>query len=198
MTAAVPSRRCATSGTGSAPRMARRLVPGSLRAQLALAIALITTLAVGLSFAAVYRGTGGRLRDAIDRDLRAQGSEWNRQATAVNLTTPAAVERAARRFLAAQRYHPASRIFLIEVAGAQPVTNQSRILEREERAPAEHADAGLMGAPSGLATVGVEEAGSMRVLTEPLMAGGRRLGTLRVADPLTPVEEAEHSLLRTF
>ena len=37
-------------------RMARRLLPGGLRAQLALAIALVTTVALSLSFVAVYRG----------------------------------------------------------------------------------------------------------------------------------------------
>ena len=52
--------------------MARRLLPGGLRAQLTLAIALITALAVGLSFVAVYRGTGARLRDRIDAELTTQ------------------------------------------------------------------------------------------------------------------------------
>ena len=56
--------------------MARRLLPGSLRAQLALAIALVTLLTVGLTFVAVYQGTGSRLRDRIDEDLTTQVAEW--------------------------------------------------------------------------------------------------------------------------
>ena len=55
--------------------MARLLVPRSLRAQLTLAIVLVTAFAVGLSFIALYRGTGARLRDQIDGDLEAQLSE---------------------------------------------------------------------------------------------------------------------------
>ena len=55
--------------------MARRLLPGGLRAQLATAIALVTALALGLSFLAVYRGTGARLQDGIDRDLRTRRVE---------------------------------------------------------------------------------------------------------------------------
>ncbi len=113
-----------------APRE-RRLVPGGLRAQLALAIALITALALGLTFLAVYRGTGSRLRDRIDEDLRTQVAEWEQLRAGADLSTPAAVERTARRFIAAQRYHPASRIFVIDVAGGTPVTNQPRILQRE-------------------------------------------------------------------
>ena len=54
----------------------RRLVPGGLRTQLALAIALITLLAVGLSFLGDLSGTGSRLRDRIDSDLTAQVGEW--------------------------------------------------------------------------------------------------------------------------
>ena len=61
----------------------------------------------------------------------------------------------------------------------------------------EHAD-GLLDAPVGLSDVSVEEAGRMRVLTRPITSAGRRVGTLHVADPLTPVTDAQASLLRTF
>lgn len=186
--------------------MARRLIPGGLRAQLALAIALITALAVGLSFLALYSGTGSRLRDRIDEDLTTQVAEWDQLRSRRDLSTPRRVERVARRFIASQSYHPASRVFIVDVAGGRPVTNQSRILEREleheerddgsgeEEEPPDR----LLGAPDGLATVSIEEAGRMRVVTQPIDSEGRRVGTLHVADPLTPVEEAQESLLRTF
>lgn len=38
----------------------------------------------------------------------------------------------------------------------------------------------------------------MRVLTIPILSAGRRAGTLRVASPLKPVEQAQASLRRTF
>ena len=115
------------------------------------------------------------------------------------------LERFAQRFIDSQSYHPASRIFLVDVAGGEPVTSHPRILEREEarehEGEAEEEDElvdGLLDAPAGLADVSVEEAGRMRVLTRPITDGGRRLGTLHVADPLTPVSDAQASLLRTF
>ena len=87
-----------------------------------------------------------------------------------------------------------------------------RILERElerkgqEHAPGEEEEAGeeeqvpdrLLGAPAGLATVSIEEAGKLRMVTRPIDYEGRRVGTLHVADPLTPVEDAQESLRRTF
>ena len=179
--------------------MARRLRPASLRSQLALAIALITALALGLTFVAVYRGTGSRLQDRIDQDLATQVSEWEQMRAGHDLSTPAAVEQAARRFIAAQRYHPASRIFVIDVTGGTPVSNQPQIVEREEEhQPKAGSGDGVIAAVEGITTADVHEAGRMRVLTRPIAEHGRRVGTLQIADPLSTVEEAQRSLLRTF
>jgi two-component system, OmpR family, sensor kinase len=187
--------------------MARRLLPGGLRGQLALAIALVTTFALGLSFVAVYRGTGARLRDRIDEDLTTQVAEWDRERAAAELSAPEEVKRFAQRFIDSQSYYPASRVFVVDAAGVKPVTNQPRILEEEEEEAREHAgesdehdehDDGLLNAPIGLSDASVEEAGHMRVLTRPITSEGRRIGTLYVADPLTPITDAQASLLRTF
>ena len=176
-------------------------MPGGLRARLAVAIALITALALGLTFLAVYRGTGSRLRDRIDEDLRTQVAEWDQLRAGTDLSTPAAVEQTARRFLDAQRYHPAARIFIIDVAGGTPVTNQPRILQQELEDDDEAQAAsgrGVINAPPGLASADVPEAGRMRVLTEPIDDHSRRVGTLQIADPLSSVHDAQDSLLRTF
>jgi two-component system, OmpR family, sensor kinase len=174
-------------------------VPGSLRAQLAIAIGLVTALGVGLSFLALYNGTGARLDAQIDTDLKTQVSEWDQVAARAHLSPPAALERTARQFIAAQRYHAASRILVVRVSGGSTVNNDSTILEREaERERGAHARPGLLDAPAGLATVLVSEAGDMRVLTHPIYYRGQQVGVLRVADPLTQVRQAQSDLLRTF
>lgn len=187
--------------------MARRLLPTGLRAQLALAIAGITALALGLSFVAVYRGTGGRLQDRVDAELRLQVTEWDQLRAGADLSTPAAVTRLARRFIDAQRYHPAARVFIVDVAGDAPVTNQPRILAGEvERERHEHSRAGTVTGTGrgvirtsvGLADASVPEAGRMRVLTRPITDHGRRVGTLQIADPLKSVQDAQASLVPTF
>ena len=185
--------------------VARLLIPGGLRTQLAAAIALVTALALALSLLAVYRGTGSRLRDRIDEDLVTQVAEWDQLRAGTELATADDVERFAQRFIDSQSYHPASRIFVFDVAGGELVTSHPRILEREEarehEGEVEEEDElvdGLLDAPVGLSDVSVEEAGRMRVLSRPIAADGRRVGTLYVADPLTPVTDAQASLLRTF
>lgn len=209
--------------------MPSRLPRGGLRAQLALAIALITAAALGVTFLAVSEGTDAELRDRIDEDLATQVTEWEQMTVGQDLSTPEAVERAARRFIAAQGYHSASRVFAIDVAGGDLVTNHPDLLEDEiereeeddedaehrleerrerhepgerdeedEHEPDDDRGEGLLAAPEGLSTVLVKEAGTMRVTTAPIERGGRRVGTLRVADPLEPTEDAQESLLRTF
>ena len=89
---------------------------------------------------AVYRGTGARLRDRIDEDLTTQVAEWDRQRAAAELSTPDDAQRFAQRFIDSQSYHPASRVFVVDVAGAEPVTNQPRILDEEEAREHEECD----------------------------------------------------------
>ena len=162
-----------------------------LRAQLALAIALVTAVAVGASFLALYSGTGARLRSLIDAQLRTQAAEWHLFATPADRSTPAALETAAQRFIASQRYHAESLINVVQVNHGRTVTNASEVLAREET---RSGAAGLLNAPLGLSTAMVAEAGSMRVLALPINYDTRRVGTFRVANSLAPVTQAQSSL----
>lgn len=180
--------------------MARRLLlRGGLRAELALAIALVTAIGVGASFLALYSGTGSRLRAQLDSQLRTQAAEWRQATAGADLSTTQSLQHAAQRFISAQRYHAEALIIAAQVNGGRTVTNDSELLTREEaREHGSHKVRGLLDAPTGLSTAVVAEAGNMRVLTLPIDYQGRRVGTLRVADPLTPVEQAQASLRRTF
>jgi signal transduction histidine kinase len=161
---------------------------------MALAIALVTAVGVAASFLALYSGTAARLRAEVDAELRTQAAEWRQFRAGADVSTPAALERAAARFLAGQRYHAESLIFAIQANGGRTVSNSSDIVDVEEARPR----SGLLDSPSGISTASVAEAGSMRVLASPIAAGGRRVGTLRVAAPLTSVAQAQSSLRRTF
>src|SRR5215469_2504044 len=96
------SRRCATSAIGCASAMGSRLSRGGLRVQLAVAIALVTALGIGISFLALYRGTSSRLQAQIDAQLRTQRAEWHQIARGSAASTPLTLARTARRFIAGQ------------------------------------------------------------------------------------------------
>ncbi|MEA2457742.1 MAG: two-component system, OmpR family, sensor kinase [Thermoleophilaceae bacterium] len=197
--------------------MVERFRLSALRTQLGIAIVLVAALTLALTFVAVYRATRADLRGRIDRDLTAEVAGWRHLTSPRDLRSPAALEAAGRRFIANQRYHPESRIFVVDVRGGQTVTNHPAVIDqeraRETRArllasrsaqpakveeSAEGPGDGLLDAPLGLATVTAEEAGRLRVNSYPITAGGRALGTLRIADPLSSVEQAESRLQRIF
>ncbi len=179
--------------------MGVKRLPWGLRSELTLAIAVITVLAVAGSFLALYSGTTSRLRGQIDSQLRIQESEWRAFSAHLALSTPAALEAAASRFLAAQRYHAEALVTVVEVSGGRPVSSNAGLLAAEESRERDSAEkTGLLTAPFGITTAPVAEAGSMRVLAVPISYRGRQIGTLRVGDPLTPVAQAQASLRRTF
>ena len=179
--------------------MLRRLLPSGLRAQLAIVIAAVMALGVGASFAAVYGATSSRLRAQIDSQLRTQVLEWQQFTAHRDLSSPPSLERTATQFIDAQRYHAESLLIVIQAAGGRIVNNNPGLLAREEARERSAPElTGLLDSPSGLATASVAEAGGMRVLATPIRSGTRTVGTLRVADPLTPVQQAQSSLRRSF
>jgi two-component system OmpR family sensor kinase len=190
--------------TDSSPPVTK-LLPRSLRGRLAVAISLITTLVVAGSFFAIHQGTGSELQRRIDSDLREQFGEFQQQSLG-GVESPAALGRAAKRFISSQRYHPESRIFLIEVKGGADVTNQRDVVAREVEAESTEAggrgggerESTLLDAPTGFTDVSTEDAGRLRVYSRPIIVGSRELGAFRVADPRVPIERAQSGLRQTF
>jgi two-component system, OmpR family, sensor kinase len=169
----------------------RRLLHPGLSVQLAVAISVVTMLAVSASFLALYEGTAARLRGQIDSQLKAQGEEWRD----FERGHSGALEQTAARFLAGQRYHAASLIVFVQLAGGRSVSNDPELVAREE---ARGGPDSMLHSPPGLATATVAEAGRVRVLSQAIEDGGTRIGTFRIAAPLSSVGEAQSSLLRTF
>jgi two-component system OmpR family sensor kinase len=180
-------------------------VPRGLRTRLALSISLITAVVVGGSFFAVHQGTGSELQRKIDQDLKEQFVEFQQQ-TLPGVETTTQLERAAKKWVASQRYHPESRIFVIQIKGRPDVTNQQDVVEREfeaengtgEAASEAEGTTRLLDAPSGLTNASSEEAGHLRVLSRPIAHDGQTLGTFRVADPRQPIESAQAGLRKTY
>jgi two-component system OmpR family sensor kinase len=177
-----------------------------IRVRLVLAISAVTMATVAASFFALHETTAANLRSRIDRELGEQYAEFQQRVTANGtVRDPAALAGASEQFLASQRYHPEARIYLISPQGLSPVTNQQRIVGEElAESRSGHGEngegegGGVVSAGPGLTTVSTDETGKLRVLTEPVVAGGKRFGTFRVADPLTSVDQALASLRNRF
>ncbi len=108
--------------------MARRLLlRGGLRAELALAIAIVTAIGVGASFLALYGGTGSRLRAQLDSQLRTQAAEWHQATAGADLSTAQSLQHAAQRFISAQRYHAEALIIALQIDRGRTVTNDPEL-----------------------------------------------------------------------
>ncbi len=175
--------------------MRERLPALGLRAKLAIAIALVAALAVGASFMAVYQGVGSGLRGQIDKSLRTQAAEWQQFSSGSSLSTPSALGSVASRFLASQRYHAESLVIVVQVTGGVTLSSPSEFLAETDTRGARGA---LFAAPLGFSDRVIPGVGPMRVLAQSIAAGGRTIGTLRFAEPLRPVSNAQSSLMQTF
>ena len=175
---------------------ARRLsaLPGGLRARLALTFSLIVVGIVALTFLAVDRTTRTELENRIDDGLEEQYGEFHRHVSR-DVADPAALTRAARRFIDSQRYHAESRIFLVDVDGGHLVTNHPDLIEEEFE---DEEESVLLRAPDGLSDVSTDETGELRVLTRPIEQDGQPVGVFRVADPLESVAESQEELRNAF
>jgi two-component system, OmpR family, sensor kinase len=183
----------------------RSLIPRGIRLRLVLAISAVSIAAVAASFFALHETTAANLRSRIDRELNEQYAEFQQHVSNGKVRDPATLERASQAFVAGQRYHPEARIYLITPTGLPPVTNQQRIVNEElaeshagNSESGEAGAGGIVSAGDGLTTISTDETGRLRVLTEPVVAGGTRIGTFRVADPLTSVDQALASLRTRF
>jgi heavy metal sensor kinase len=184
----------------------RSLVPRGIRLRLVLAISAVSVAAVAASFFALHETTAANLRSRIDRELNEQYAEFQQRVLSNgNVRDPATLQGASERFVAGQRYHPEARIYLISPQGLPPVTNQERIVNEElaeshsgNSESGEAGAGGIVSAEDGRTTISTDETGKLRVLTEPIVFGGARIGTFRVADPLTSVDQALESLRNRF
>ncbi len=184
----------------------RRWVPRGIRLRLVLAISAVSVAAVTASFFALHETTAANLRSRIDRELNEQYAEFQQRVLSTGrVRDPATLRSASERFVAGQRYHPEARIYLISPVGLSPVTNQTRIVNEElaesHSGNSENGEAGaggIVSADDGLTTISTDETGKLRVLTEPVVVDGNRIGTFRVADPLTSVDQALASLRNRF
>ncbi len=180
-------------------------IPRGIRLRLVLAISAVSIATVAASFFALHETTAANLRSRIDRELNEQYAEFQQRVLSRGkVRDPAGLRAASERFVAGQRYHPEARIYLVSPQGLAPVTNQTRIVNEElteSRRGGESGEAdagGIVATGDGLTTISTDETGKLRVLTDPVVVGGTRIGTFRVADPLTSVDQALASLRNRF
>jgi two-component system OmpR family sensor kinase len=176
-----------------------------VRERLSIAIAAILVAAVGVTFLVIYRGTGSTLRAGVDTELREEGQAFaHGLAQARDLDALAA---AGRSYVESQRFGPSARLLVLRLQDGRIATNDPELLglrkdlDRESGDVQRREDAqirDLLSSQPGFSTVRLEDTGAVRVITTPVERGGKRVGVLRVGEPLASVQRAQHGVVKAF
>src|SRR5690242_1842625 len=107
-----------------------RLGRVGLRWRLAAWVALVTLICTGITFVAVYRGTGTQLRQQIDREISGEASELTQSLAAADPHDPKRVAEAAVHYVRDQPFAASSTLLFAIVPGAGTSTNRPELFNR--------------------------------------------------------------------
>ena len=149
------------------------------------------------------------MRRAIDDDLRQDAAAFSSQAVPRSAQRPATIAASVRRYLATQpAFGESARLFVVRVPGGPIVTNEPELVARDDRDRAgesiqqrarEATDASrIRTAPLGYATFDLTEAGSLRLLTRPIVRSGRTVAMLSVGETLASVQRAQQGVIKAL
>jgi two-component system OmpR family sensor kinase len=187
-------------------------MPSSLRWRLAVWVALVVVVSSGITFIAVYRGTGTQLHRQIDGEIAGDAGGFAHSLSASGARTPHAVLAAARAYVAGQPFNASSTVLFARVPGAGTATNtpdrfgshapddgESVAVQEQENRAARR----LLTAHSGFSTLVLPDVGYLRLLERPVSIPGDRahaaqLVTVGVGEPLASVAHAQHGVARAF
>jgi two-component system, OmpR family, sensor kinase len=198
---------------GSASRRRRRgWIRTSLRWRLAAWVALVVVVSSGITFFAVYRGTGTQLRRQIDSEITGDSGEFAHALSTSGARTPGTVLDAARAYVAGQPFNASSTVLFARVPGAGTATNtpelfgnhapddgESVAVQQQENRLARH----LLAAHDGFSTLDLPDVGYLRLLDRVVRIPGAhahtaQLVTVGVGEPLASVARAQHGVARAF
>jgi two-component system, OmpR family, sensor kinase len=178
-----------------------------LRWRLAWWVALVILICTGISFVAVYHGTGTQLRGQIDREIRGDAGELARSLQMAGARSPQAAYAAANRYVRGQPFAATSTLLFATTPGAPTSTNRPELFAAEA---ADHGETPaaqgrenrssrkIVSAASGYSTVTLPDVGDLRLLTRVVRLRGGPTVTVGAGEPLATVAQAQRGVARAF
>ncbi len=222
------ARASGSDGGAGAHGTRRRLslAASSLRWRLAAWVALVVVLSSGVTFLAVYRGTGTQLRRQIDSEISGDAGDLAHALAASGARTSSAALAAARAYVAGQPFNASSTVLFVLGPGGAVATNTPELFSSHTPDDGESAAAQaqenrlaqrLRTVRYGFSTVSLPDVGELRLLERPVrvpaaraatagarahVAGGpartTALLTAGVGEPLGSVARAQSGVARAF
>jgi signal transduction histidine kinase len=178
-----------------------------LRWRLAGWVALVIVICTGVSFVAVYRGTGSQLRGQIDTEIGGDAGELARSLRLSRPSTPAGAYRASKRYVRSQPFAATSTLLFTLTPGERTSSNRPELFTAEKpdngETPAEQAAENqlsrkLLSAPAGYTTLTLPDVGELRLLKRVVRLPGGPTVTVAAGEPLATVAHAQHGVARAF
>src|SRR5664279_806776 len=111
-------------------RVRDRLALVGLRWRLAGWVTVVVLLCTGISFVAVYRGTGSQVRQQIDKEISGDAGDLAHDLSLTRRATPARVSRAADSYVRDQSFAASSTVLFTLVPGGTTSTNRPELFSR--------------------------------------------------------------------
>ncbi len=187
--------------------MRRLYARAGLRGRLAGWVALVILLCTGISFVAVYRGTGTQLRDQIDTELGGDAGELARSLALARPHSPQAAYRASNRYVRSQPFAATSTLLFTITPGARTSTNRPELFTAEapdngetaaQQAEENRLSERLGSASPGYSTQTVPDVGAVRLLKRVVRLPGGPTVTVGAGEPLATVSHAQEGVARAF
>lgn len=153
-----------------------------IRGRLMLLTLALSTLVFVASYFFVYQTLSGRLLDVVDHELREEVGEFSAAVKQQHIQTPAKLAYFSKTYFRSNSHEgfmQAERMMSVSYAGG-------RVLSNKDAFELDAAGAGPAG--NGKVYTYANHAGhQVMAISAPIMIGGRRFGTLKVAEMLHPV-----------
>jgi len=190
----------------------QRLAAVGLRWRLVAWVAVVMLICTGITFVAVYRGTGTQLRHQIDQEVAGDASELSHTLTSAEDRSPREVAQAATRYVRAQPFSASSTLLFAIVPGVGTSTNRPELFAHATpdngETPAVQAQENrlsqlLVTAHDGYSTLRLPDVGDLRLLKHTVSIPGERsqIGErviVGVGEPLVTVTHAQRGVARAF
>ncbi len=184
-----------------------RLTRVGLRWRLAGWVAVVTLICTGITFVAVYRGTGTQLRRQIDSEVTGDANELAHNLALAGDRTPKRVSEAATRYVRDQPFSASSTLLFVLVKGASTSTNRPELFAPvapdngetlPEQAHENQLSQALLTGRDGYSTVLLPDVGNLRLLKQAVRLPGGLAVTVGVGEPLAAVGHAQLGVARAF
>jgi two-component system OmpR family sensor kinase len=189
-----------------------RWIPASLRWRLAGWVALVVVVSSGITFVAVYRGTGTQLHRQIDSEFGGDAGVLAHALASARPRTPRQALAVARGYISGQPFNASSTLQFALVPGAGTATNTPELFGNPApddgesvavQAQEDRLSRRLLTVREGFSTLELTDIGYLRLLKRQVRILGSRaraeqLVTVGVGEPLASVARAQRGVARAF